>query len=55
MKNNILKLEINNKTKHLEKLVKPQWTWRTHLFLISLFAALTFTIIDLDYVSVAWW
>jgi len=48
MKNNILKLEINNKTKHLEKLVKPQWTWRTHLFLISLFAALTFTIIDLE-------
>ena len=48
MKNNILKLEINNKTKHLEKYIKPQWTWRTHLFIISLVAALTFTIIDLE-------
>ncbi len=48
MQNNILKLEINNKTKHLEKYIKPQWTWRTYLFLLSLFAALTFTIIDLE-------
>ena len=48
MKNNILKLEINNKTKHLEKYIKPQWTWRTHLLIISLVAALTFTIIDLE-------
>ena len=48
MKNNILKLEINNKAKHLEKYLKPQWTWRTHLFIISLVAALTFTIIDLE-------
>ena len=48
MQNNILKLEINNKTKHLEKYIKPQWTWRTYLFLISLIAALTFTIIDLE-------
>ena len=51
MQNNILKLEINNKTKHLEKYIKPQWTWRTYLFLISLIAALTFTIIDLETVS----
>ena len=48
MKNNILKLEINNKAKHLEKYLKPQWTWRTHLFIVSLVAALTFTIIDLE-------
>ena len=48
MQNNILKLEINNKTKHLEKYIKPQWTWRTYLFLISLIAALTFTTIDLE-------
>ena len=48
MQNNILKLEIDNKTKHLEKYIKPQWTWRTYLFLISLIAALTFVIIDLE-------
>ena len=48
MNNNVLKLEINNKTKHLEKYIKPQWTWKTYLFLISLISALTFTIIDLE-------
>ena len=48
MNNNVLKLEINNKTKHLEKYIKPQWTWKTYLFLISLILALTFTIIDLE-------
>ena len=48
MNNNVLKLEINNKTKHLEKYIKPQWTWKTYLFLISLIVALTFTIIDLE-------
>ncbi len=48
MKNNILKLEINNKTKHLEKYIKPQWTWKTYLFLTTLIAALTITIIDLE-------
>ncbi len=48
MKNNILKLKIDNKNKHLEKYIKPQWTWRTNLFLILLISALVFTIIDLD-------
>ena len=32
-KNNILKLEINNKTKHLEKYLRPQWTWKTYTFI----------------------
>tara|TARA_B100001248_G_scaffold261111_1_gene251191 strand:+ start:501 stop:1328 length:828 start_codon:yes stop_codon:yes gene_type:complete len=48
MKNNILELKIDNKNKHLEKYIKPQWTWRTYLFLILLISALVFTIIDLD-------
>ena len=48
MNNNVLKLEINNKTKHLEKYIKPQWTWKTYLFLISLIVALTFTIVGLE-------
>ncbi len=48
MKNNILELKIDNKNKHLEKYIKPQWTWRTYLFLILLISALAFTIIDLD-------
>jgi phosphonate transport system permease protein len=45
---NILKLEINNKTKHLEKYLRSQWTWRTYTFIFSLLAALIFVIIDLE-------
>ena len=45
---NILKLEINNKTKHLEKYLRSQWTWRTYTFISSLLAALIFVIIDLE-------
>ena len=43
-----LELEINNKTKHLEKHLKSQWTWRTYTFIFSLLAALIFVIIDLE-------
>ena len=45
---NILKLEINNNTKHLEKYLKPQWTWKTHVSILSLIFILTFIIIDLE-------
>ena len=49
MKNeNILKLEINNKTKHLEKYLRPQWTWRAYVFIFSLLSALTLVVIDLE-------
>jgi len=45
---NILKLKIDNKTKHLEKYLKSQWSWRTYIFIFSLISALTFVIIDLE-------
>ena len=45
---NILKLEINNKTKHLEKYIRPQWSWKTYFFIISLVLILTLIIIDLE-------
>ena len=45
---NILKLEINNQTKHLEKYLRSQWSWRTYIFIFSLISALTFVIIDLE-------
>ena len=48
MKNNILELKIDNKNKHLEKYIKPQWTWRTYLFLILSISAIIFTTIDLN-------
>ena len=47
-KKNILKLEINNKTKHLEKYLRPQWTWRAYVFIFSLLSALTLVVIDLE-------
>ena len=33
---NILKLKVENKTKHLEKYIRPQWTWKTYLFIFDL-------------------
>ena len=45
---NILKLEVDNKTKHLEKHLRSQWTWRTYVFIISLLATLIFVVIDLE-------
>ena len=45
---NILKLEVNNQTKHLEKYLKPQWTWRTHFLIFSLIITLIFIVIDLE-------
>ena len=46
--NNILKLEIDNKTKHLEKYLRSQWTWKTYLFISTLIASLIFVTIDLE-------
>ena len=45
---NILKLEINNKTKHLEKHLRSQWSWKTYFSIISLISVLTFIAIDLE-------
>ena len=48
IRKNILKLEINNQTKHLEKYLKPQWTWRTYFFIFALILTLVFIVIDLE-------
>ena len=45
---NILKLEVDNKTKHLEKYLRSQWTWKTYVFILSLLVALIFVVIDLE-------
>jgi phosphonate transport system permease protein len=45
---NILKLEINNKTKHLEKYLRSQWSWKIYFSIISLISILTFIVIDLE-------
>ena len=48
MKKNILKLEIDNKTKHLEKYLRPQWTWKTYFFIFSLISILILITNDLE-------
>ena len=45
---NILELKVENKTKHLEKYLRSQWTWRTYLFIIALISSLIFVTIDLE-------
>lgn len=45
---NILKLKVENKTKHLEKYIRPQWTWKTYLFIFALISSLIFVTIDLE-------
>ena len=49
MKNeSIVKLEIDNKKKHLEKYLRSQWSWKTYVFIFSLISILAFIIIDLE-------
>ncbi len=45
---NILKLKVENKNKHLEKYIRPQWTWKTYLFIFALISSLIFVTIDLE-------
>jgi len=45
---NIVELKINNKTKHLEKYLKSQWSWKLYFSIITLISILTFIIIDLE-------
>ena len=47
-KDNIIKLKVNNNTKHLEKYLRSQWSWKTYAFIFSLIATLTFVVIDLE-------
>ena len=47
-KENIIQLTVDNKTKHLEKYLRSQWTWKTYVFIVSLISLLTITIIDLE-------
>ena len=45
---NIIKLKTNKKTKHLEKHLRSQWSWKLYFFFISLIFILTFIVIDLE-------
>ena len=45
---NILELKINNKDKHLENYLKPQWSWKTLISIVLFCSVLVFIIKDLE-------
>ena len=40
-------LKVINNTKHLEKYLRPQWTWKTHALIVVIIAILALITIDL--------
>ena len=48
MVKNILELKINNKNKHLESHLKPQWSWKTFTSVVLLCSILMFVMRDLE-------
>ena len=48
MDDKILKLKIINNNKNYEKLIKPQWTWKTYLSIIILLLSLVLISEDLE-------
>ena len=48
MNDKILKLKIINNNKNYEKLIKPQWTWKTYLSIIILLLSLVLISEDLE-------
>ena len=45
---NIFKLDENNQNGSLEKHLRPQWSWKTFIFIILTIALLTLVTIDLE-------
>ena len=48
MNKNILELKIDNKDKNFEKYLKPQWSWKTFVFIAFFISALIFVVKDLE-------
>ena len=48
MKKNVLELKVNNKDKEFENLLKPQWSWKTFIFLVLFCSILVFIVNDLE-------
>ena len=46
--NKIVNLNTNKSTTEFEKYLRPQWSWKTFVFIISTFLILTFVSIDLE-------
>ena len=48
MKKNILELKVDNKDQNFEKYLKPQWSWKTLVFLVLFISSLIFVVKDLE-------
>ena len=48
MNKNIFELKVDNKDKNFEKYLKPQWSWKTLLFIVLFSSALVFVVKDLE-------
>ena len=48
MKKKDTELKVVNNTKHLEKYLRPQWTWKTHTFIVVTIATLALIVVDLE-------
>ena len=48
MEKKIIELKIKNKTKNIERYLKPQWSWRTIVSIIVFFSLLIFVVKDLE-------
>ena len=46
--NNIFKLAMNNQKDNLEKYLRPQWSWKSIIFILSTILLLTVVTIDLE-------
>ena len=48
MNKNILELKVENKNKNFEKYLRPQWSWKTFIFIVLFSSALVFVVKDLE-------
>jgi len=48
MMKNILELKVDNKDQNFEKYLKPQWSWKTLVFLVLFISSLIFVVKDLE-------
>ena len=48
MNKNILELKVDNKYKNFEKYLRPQWSWKTFVFIVLFVSVLIFVVKDLE-------
>ena len=48
MNKNIFELKVDNKDKNFEKYLRPQWSWKSLIFIVLFSSALVFVVKDLE-------